>query len=254
MVIKAVAGGGGRGLRVVHSTAELEEAYARCQSEARQAFGDDKVYVERFMPRARHIEVQVVGDGSAVSHLGERECSIQRRHQKLVEIAPCPSLPPALRARITADAVRMATALHYQNVGTFEFLVDAAAMGCLSPRSEPPTRDQGPETKDQHAYAFLEANPRLQVEHTVTEEVLGLDLVKIQLQLAAGKSLAELDPTALPYSCGSTPRPWAPMAVRGRQAERWWHSKCRQVPACGPTPAGTWAIGSTPTSTPSWPS
>jgi len=180
MVIKAVAGGGGRGMRVVHRVEEIEEAYVRCQSEARQAFGNDGVYVEQLVPRARHIEVQVVGDGSGgVSHLGERECTIQRRHQKLVEIAPCPSLSADLRARITSDAVRMAEATRYHNVGTFEFLVDADAMsdgGCGGG----------------FPYAFIEANPRLQVEHTVTEEVLGLDLVKIQLQLAAGRSLAEL--------------------------------------------------------------
>ena len=174
VMIKAVAGGGGRGMRVARRNAEIDDAYARCQSEARAAFGKGDVYVEQFMPRARHIEVQVVGDGSGnASHLYERDCSIQRRHQKLVEIAPCPSLSPDLRARLTADAVRMAAAVDYLNAGTFEFLVDV---------------DGG----DHAAYAFIEANPRLQVEHTVTEEVLGIDLVRIQLQLAAGRSLAEL--------------------------------------------------------------
>ena len=110
MMIKAVAGGGGRGMRVVRRPEEVDDAYARCQSEALQAFGNGDVYVEQLMARARHIEVQIIGDGSgSVSHLGERECSIQRRHQKLVEIAPCPSLSSDLRASITADAVRMAT-------------------------------------------------------------------------------------------------------------------------------------------------
>ena len=175
MMLKAVAGGGGRGMRVVRQAEEVAEAHARCRSEALQAFGNGDVYVEQLMPRARHIEVQVVGDGSgAVAHLGERECSIQRRHQKLVEIAPCPSLSAGLRARLTADAVRMAGAVRYQNAGTFEFLVEAGGMG------------------EDAAYAFIEANPRLQVEHTVTEEVLGIDLVRMQLQLAAGAALAEL--------------------------------------------------------------
>ncbi len=175
MLIKAVAGGGGRGMRAVHRAAELEEAYARCQSEARAAFGNGDVYVERLLPHARHIEVQVVGDGSgAVSHVWERECSIQRRHQKLVEVAPSPGLPPGLRDRLIAAAVRLAQTTRYTNLGTFEFLVDAATSG------------------DNAAYAFIEANARLQVEHTVTEEVTGLDLVKLQLQLAAGGSLAEL--------------------------------------------------------------
>jgi pyruvate carboxylase len=154
----------------------VEDAYTRCRSEALQATGNDDVYVEQLMSPARHIEVQVIGDGSgAVSHLGERECSIQRRHQKLVEIAPCPELSPGLRARIIADAVRLAEAVNYNNVGTFEFLVDANTI------------------QDDGTYAFIEVNPRLQVEHTVTEEVLGLDLVKIQLRLAAGRSLADLN-------------------------------------------------------------
>src|SRR5262249_19136534 len=139
--------------------------------EAMQAFGNGDVYVEELLPHARHIEVQVVGDGSGrVSHLGERECSIQRRHQKLVEIAPCPSLSDALRARLTADAVRMAEAARFHNAGTFEFLLAAGG----------------------DTYAFIEANPRLQVEHTVTEAVLGIDLVRLQLELAAGRSLADL--------------------------------------------------------------
>ena len=176
VMIKAVAGGGGRGMRIVRRIEEIDDAYARCQSEALQAFGKGDVYVEQVMRRARHIEVQIVGDGSGgVTHLGERDCSIQRRYQKLVEVAPCPTLSPDLRARLTADAVRMAAAAGYRNAGTFEFLVDASMID--SPCG---------------SYAFIEANPRLQVEHTVTEEVLGIDLVRIQLQLAAGSSLADL--------------------------------------------------------------
>ena len=175
MLIKAVAGGGGRGMRMVHSADELEEAYARCRSEAKTAFGNGDVYVERLIPRARHIEVQIVGDGSgAVSHVWERECSIQRRHQKLVEVAPSPGLPVPLRDRLIAAAVRLAETVKYNSLGTFEFLVDAAT------------------AEDEAEYAFIETNARLQVEHTVTEEVTGLDLVKLQLQLAAGQSLAGL--------------------------------------------------------------
>lgn len=175
MVIKAVAGGGGRGMRVVHKPDEVEEAYRRCQSEARAAFGNPDVYVEQLMPRARHIEVQIIGDGSgAVSHLWERECTIQRRHQKVVEFAPSPGLPAGLRDRLTAAAVRLAAEARYENLGTFEFLVES------------PARDE------EAAFAFIEANPRLQVEHTVTEEVTGIDLVKLQLELSGGRSLAEL--------------------------------------------------------------
>ncbi|MCP4757783.1 MAG: biotin/lipoyl-binding protein [Proteobacteria bacterium] len=175
MMIKAVAGGGGRGMRPVFALEEVEEAYTRCRSEALLAFGNGDVFVEQLMVRPRHIEVQIVGDGSGgVSHLGERECSIQRQRQKLVEIAPCPGLSPGLRARLTSDAVRLAEEVSYRNLGTFEFMVDADAKN------------------DEATYSFIEVNTRLQVEHTVTEEVMGVDLVKIQLQLAAGNSLADL--------------------------------------------------------------
>jgi len=177
MMIKAVAGGGGRGMRAVSRVDEIEKAYKRCQSEGRASFGNGDVYVEQLMPRARHIEVQIIGDGSGdVSHLWERECSIQRRNQKIVEIAPSPGLEPALRDRLTAAAVRMAKEVRYDNLGTFEFLVNGDASA----------------KKDEAGFAFIEANPRLQVEHTVTEEVTGIDLVKLQIQLAAGHSLAEL--------------------------------------------------------------
>jgi acetyl/propionyl-CoA carboxylase alpha subunit/acetyl-CoA carboxylase carboxyltransferase component len=172
IVLKAVVGGGGRGMRVVESLDEIEVAYARCESEAKAAFGDGAIYVEQLLPRARHLEVQVIGDGSgSVSHLGERECSIQRRHQKLVEIAPSPTLSADLRDAICAAAVRMAEAVSYQSLGTFEFLVDATA---------------------EDSFVFIEANARLQVEHTVTEEVTGVDLVAAQLRLAQGESLKDL--------------------------------------------------------------
>jgi len=161
-------------MRLVRNEAQVEEAFARCQSEARSSFGNADLYVEQVMSPARHIEVQIAGDGSGgVSHLWERECSIQRRHQKIVELAPSPRLPEALRNRLTGAAVRLAREVQYGSLGTFEFLIEA---------------DAG----EQANFAFIEANPRLQVEHTVTEEVLGLDLVKIQLQLASGRTLAQL--------------------------------------------------------------
>ena len=176
MMIKALAGGGGRGMRAVSRADELESAYERSRSEAEQAFGNGDLYVERLVREARHIEVQVVGDGSgAVIHLGERECSIQRRHQKLVEIAPAPGLDEALREELCEAAVRVAAQARYQNLGTFEFLVDAA-------------QGDGGEA----SFSFIEANARLQVEHTVTEEVTGVDLVQVQLRLAGGSSLDEL--------------------------------------------------------------
>ena len=183
IMIKAVAGGGGRGMRAVYRPEEVDEAYARCQSEARAAFGDSAVYAERLVRHARHIEVQIIGDGSGrVSHLWERECTLQRRNQKLIEIAPSPTLAPAVRARIIAAAVKLAEAVRYRSIGTFEFLVDAAGE----------VDDDADEDGNDAAFAFIEANPRLQVEHTVTEQVTGIDLVKAQLQLAAGSSLADL--------------------------------------------------------------
>ena len=180
-MVKAVAGGGGRGMRVVSQPDEVDEAVARCRSEARQAFGNDALYVERLLPRARHVEVQVVGDGSgAVTHLWERECTLQRRHQKIVEIAPSPGLAAGVRARLLDAALRLARAVRLDNLATVEFLVDAVDSG------------------DGATIAFLEANPRLQVEHTVTEEVTGVDLVRLQLELASGQTLADLDLAAAP--------------------------------------------------------
>ena len=175
-MIKAIAGGGGRGMRIVDDAAKLEEAYARCQSEAMAAFGSDGVYVERLIRNARHIEVQIIGDHhGAISHLWERECTIQRRNQKLIEVAPSPSLNDALARRASSRPPRsLRPPRNYDNLGTFEFLVDDDAR-----------------TSDT-AFAFIEANPRLQVEHTVTEEVLGLDLVQSQLAVAAGATLGSL--------------------------------------------------------------
>ncbi len=184
IVIKAIGGGGGRGMRAVASADDLPAAYARCRSEAQAAFGVDGVYVERLMGNARHIEVQVLGDGREVIALGERECTLQRRFQKVVEIAPSPSLPAPLRERITAAALDMARAVAYEGLGTFEFLVDLAS--------------------NDLPFVFIECNPRLQVEHTITEEVTGVDLVQAQIALAAGRTLQDigLDPAASPAVLG----------------------------------------------------
>jgi len=170
MIIKAVAGGGGRGTRAVHSPDELAGAFERCQSEALAAFGRNDVFVEALIDPARHVEVQVVADGRGnVTHLGERECSVQRRYQKVIEIAPAPFLPDTVRAEITDAAVRLARSVGYSNLGTFEFLVE-----------------------ENGNYAFIETNARLQVEHTVTEAVTGVDLVQAQIALAGGASLDDV--------------------------------------------------------------
>ncbi|MFT4278811.1 MAG: carboxyl transferase domain-containing protein [Rhodopseudomonas sp.] len=175
VMIKAMAGGGGRGMRVVERAEDLADAYARCQSEAKAAFGYEGVYAERLIRNARHIEVQIIGDRHGnVSQLWERECTIQRRNQKLVEIAPSPSLSESLRSRIVEAAKALAAMANYDSLGTFEFLVDG---------------DAG---EGAGVYAFIEANPRLQVEHTVTEEVLAVDLVRAQLAVAGGATLASL--------------------------------------------------------------
>ncbi|HXD90464.1 MAG TPA: carboxyl transferase domain-containing protein [Candidatus Binataceae bacterium] len=174
IVIKAVLGGGGRGMRVVRNRDDLDEAYQRCQSEARAAFGNRDLYVERFMPAARHVEVQILGDRAGnIAHLWERECTIQRRHQKLIEVAPSPGISEAIRTSLLDAAMRIARAARYESLGTFEFLVDT---------------DGG----DHARFVFIEANPRLQVEHTVTEEVTGVDLVRAQIEIAFGSSLIEL--------------------------------------------------------------
>ena len=171
IIVKAVGGGGGRGMRVVRGDDDLEAAFERCASEAQAAFGDPGLYVEQFVEGAKHVEVQIVGDGSgAVSHVWERECSVQRRHQKLIEVAPSPSLAPDVRAQMCAAAVRIGQSVAYSGLGTIEFLV--------APSGE---------------FYFIEANARLQVEHTVTEAVTGLDLVQCQLLIAAGQDLAAVD-------------------------------------------------------------
>ncbi|MFE2959166.1 acetyl-CoA carboxylase family protein [Nocardia tengchongensis] len=169
VMVKAAAGGGGRGMRPVTDPARLIETIERCRAEALSGFGDDRVYAEALVTRARHIEVQVVADGLTAVALGDRDCSVQRRRQKLIEIAPAPDLPAAVRDQVQRDAVRIAETVGCRGVITVEFLVEGTNVW------------------------FLEVNPRLQVEHTVTEAVTGVDLVALQLELAQGRTLAELD-------------------------------------------------------------
>ena len=167
ILLKAVAGGGGKGMRMVASSAEVPAAWRDAGSEALNAFGDARVYIEKYLERPRHIEIQILGDvhGNFV-YLGERECSVQRRHQKVIEEAPSLFVTPELRRAMGEAAVRLARAADYTNAGTAEFLVDADGK-----------------------FFFLEVNTRLQVEHPVTESVTGLDLVKLQLRIAAGEPL-----------------------------------------------------------------
>ncbi len=180
IMLKARAGGGGRGIRLVTKEGELDHALALCRSEAARAFGDGALYAEEFLADARHIEVQIAADAKgAVTHLWERDCSLQRRHQKLIEFAPAPQLSEKLRGRLLDAAIAMAKTASYRNLGTFEFLVSG------------------------DKFFFIEANPRLQVEHTVTEEITGLDLVALQLAIADGASLANLGIAAPPPPRGT---------------------------------------------------
>ncbi len=167
VMVKASAGGGGRGLRVVRDAAELAKALPRARSEAASSFGDDGLYVEKWIENPRHVEIQVLADahGGALQ-LFERECSIQRRHQKLVEEAPAPRMSPALRTAMGDAAITATKAIGYRSAGTFEFLVDAEG-----------------------AFHFLEMNTRIQVEHAVTEQVTGVDLVQAMIRIAAGEPL-----------------------------------------------------------------
>jgi len=170
LFVKAVAGGGGRGMRKVDEASALRAAVETCMREAEAAFGDQTVFIEQAVVDPRHIEVQILADGTGeVIHLFERDCSVQRRHQKVIEIAPAPNLDPAVRERMCADAVRFARKIGYRNAGTVEFLLDPDG-----------------------AYQFIEMNPRIQVEHTVTEEVTDVDLVQSQLRIASGETLTDL--------------------------------------------------------------
>ena len=171
VMLKAAAGGGGRGLRVVERAEQLAEALARCRSEAQAAFGNGSVFIEKLVARPRHIEVQILADSHGnVVHLHERDCSVQLRHQKVVEVAPAPNLDADLREQMLTDAITLVQAASYVNAGTVEFLVS-------------------PETGE---YFFIECNPRIQVEHTVTEQVTGIDLVEAQFHIAAGATLTSL--------------------------------------------------------------
>jgi len=168
VMIKAAAGGGGRGMRMAHNEMTLRNHLAIARGEAEAAFGDPSVYIEKIIEHARHVEVQILGDGyGRVVHLGERDCSLQRRHQKLIEEAPCPVITAKLRRRLGEDAVRIASAAKYQGAGTVEFLVDA-----------------------ENSHYFIEMNCRIQVEHPVTEMVTGIDIVKEQVRIAAGERLS----------------------------------------------------------------
>jgi acetyl-CoA carboxylase biotin carboxylase subunit len=167
LLLKAVAGGGGKGMRRVDRPEDLDAALGMAQAEAQASFGNADVYVERFVARGRHVEVQLLGDGTAALHLGTRDCSIQRRFQKLVEEAPAPAMPDEARAGIEQAAVRLARHIGYRGAGTAEFLVDA----------------------DDFSFYFLELNARIQVEHPVTEAITGVDLVEQQLLVASGRPL-----------------------------------------------------------------
>ncbi|MCJ1477961.1 pyruvate carboxylase [Lambiella insularis] len=170
IIIKAAFGGGGRGMRVVRKQEDLKDSFDRATSEAKSAFGNGTVFVERFLDKPKHIEVQLLGDNHGnVSHLYERDCSVQRRHQKVVELAPAKDLPRDTRDNILNDAVKLAKSVNYRNAGTAEFLVD-----------------------QQNRHYFIEINPRIQVEHTITEEITGIDIVAAQIQIAAGATLKEL--------------------------------------------------------------
>lgn len=170
IIIKAAYGGGGRGMRVVRDQESLKESFDRATSEAKTAFGNGTVFVERFLDKPKHIEVQLLGDNHGnIVHLYERDCSVQRRHQKVVEIAPAKDLPTETRDAILNDAVKLAKSVNYRNAGTAEFLVD-----------------------QQNRYYFIEINPRIQVEHTITEEITGIDVVAAQIQIAAGATLEQL--------------------------------------------------------------
>ncbi|HSK22616.1 MAG TPA: biotin carboxylase N-terminal domain-containing protein [Egicoccus sp.] len=190
VMVKAAAGGGGKGMRVVHDPADLADAVAAARREAASAFGDDRIFLERFVTRPRHLEVQVLGDGHGnVVHLFERECSIQRRHQKVIEEAPSVAIDAEVRAALTGAAVAAARAIGYVNAGTIEFVADERILA---------RRRAGEDVDPREAFAFLEVNTRLQVEHPVTEQTVrvrgtgvgtAIDLVRLQILVAAGAPL-----------------------------------------------------------------
>jgi acetyl-CoA carboxylase biotin carboxylase subunit len=168
LLIKAAAGGGGRGMRVVHEAGTLEKDLSEIMSEAEVAFGDPSVYIERYLTDIRHVEIQVISDGTTTLHLGERDCTMQRRNQKLIEESPSPVLDDELRNGLAAAAVALCQEVGYRNAGTIEFVFDNV----------------------ERKYYFIEMNTRIQVEHPVSEEVSGIDLIKLQLQIAGGVPLS----------------------------------------------------------------
>ncbi len=239
MMIKAISGGGGRGMRIIEAREDIEKQYERCRSEANMAFGNDAVYVELLVRRARHIEVQVIGDGTGkVIHLWERDCSAQRQNQKVIEIAPSPNLPELTRAALLAASVDLAASASYRGLGTFEFLVDA---------------------DDPEKFYFIEANARLQVEHTVTEVITGLDLVAAQIAVAEGKTLADLDLTKPVPESGLPSRPasiWkhpARKAASSQPAAPLPSLNHRPGLASAPTPSAMPVIAPQPATIHCWP-
>jgi acetyl-CoA carboxylase biotin carboxylase subunit len=191
VLVKAAAGGGGRGLRPVAAPGELADAVALAMAEASAAFGDPRVYLERYLPSGRHVEVQLLGDGEQVIHLGDRDCSVQRRYQKLVEEAPAPGLDDKLRTAVRRAAVAFGEHLRYRGLGTVEFLVEP----------------------ERGAFYFLEMNARIQVEHPVTEAVTGLDLVAEQIWIAEGNPLRiaqdDVELTGHAIECRINAEDWA---------------------------------------------
>src|SRR6266851_853488 len=224
VLVKAAHGGGGRGMRLVREAAGLEGAIAEARSESKLAFGSSVVFLEKFLERARHIEVQILGDSTGnLVHLYERDCSVQRRHQKLIEIGPAPNLSEPLRRRICSDALKLARASEYSNAGTVEFLVSG----------------------DSHH--FIEVNARLQVEHTVTEQITGIDLVQAQIRIAEGHPLSapeiaiadqsSIVPRGFAVQCRVTTEDPANQFRPDSGTIRAWPSgSCSSKGRCSPTP------------------
>lgn len=206
IMIKAVNGGGGRGMRVVTEAPEIESAFIRCQAESLAAFGSDDLYIERFLPAVRHIEVQIVGDGTEVLHCWERDCTIQRRNQKLLELAPAPNLNTDIRQALFDAAITIGKACNYKGLGTVEFLVA---------------------TDGSDEFFFIETNPRIQVEHTITEAITGLDLVELQLRIASGEYLSDIGLTQ-----HTVPRPQG-YAIQARINTETLNAQGELVPTSG---------------------
>jgi acetyl-CoA carboxylase biotin carboxylase subunit len=213
LLLKAAAGGGGRGIKIVTNATEMSNAFETASAEARQAFGDDRLYIEKFIANARHIEVQIIGDRFGnVIHLGERDCSLQRRHQKLLEETPCPVIDTKLREQICNAGAAVARHIHYENVGTVEFLFD----------------------QDNRSIYFLEMNTRIQVEHPITEMVTGVDLVKEGITIAGGSPLSLKQEDIKPVGHAMECRINAEVPEEGFRAspgriERWVQPRCQGI-------------------------